>query len=238
MEREIYQYLKEKATSVSHLLLKHYAKIGLSDQQMMLILHLIAFQNEGKEFPTVKELENRMAAGGAEIMGMLQKLVQKEYIRIDEYMDDIQGVRYEYFDFDPLYHRIAKAAEMELSVNEAAAASQNEEKDLYTMFEQEFGRPLSPIECETLSIWIEKDGYSAELVEAALREAVVSGKINFRYIDRILFEWQRNNIRTAREAREHGLRFRQKYHRDDRSQKSPSSIPHFNWLEYEDEIDQ
>ena len=32
-----------------------------------------------------------------------------------------------------------------------------EETNLYTCFEQEFGRPLSPFECESLSMWIDDD---------------------------------------------------------------------------------
>lgn len=65
------------------------------------------------------------------------------------------------------------------------------EKSLYALFEDEFGRPLSPLEGETLSIWMDQDHHDAEMIRLALREAVLSGKLNFRYIDRILFEWKR-----------------------------------------------
>lgn len=88
--------------------------------------------------------------------------------------------------------------------------AKKQEGELYQQFEQEFARPLSPIEAETLSMWLDEDKHSAELISAALREAVVSGKLNFRYIDRILFEWKRNSIKTVEEAKAHSERFRKK----------------------------
>ena len=80
-------------------------------------------------------------------------------------------------------------------MNESIEEEQKEIKqlqvNLYTVFEKEFGRPLSPFECETLGMWEDQDQHHPNLIQAALREAVMSGKLNFRYIDRILFEWKR-----------------------------------------------
>ncbi|MBO8170765.1 MAG: DnaD domain-containing protein [Bacillaceae bacterium] len=239
MERSLYQTLKENHTVLSHLLLKFYTRIGLSDQEMMLFIHLLAFKNEGKEFPTVEELGERMSAEGSRIISMIQRMVQKDYIKLEECFDEQKGVHYERYDLDPLYEKIAKAAY--LAQLEQKEEPESEEKNLYTLFEQEFGRPLSPIECETLSLWVEQDKYNPELIESALREAVVSGKLNFRYIDRILFEWQRHNIRTAKEAREYSLRFR-KYQRKEQkpatstgTESGTASFPFFNWLDYDSE---
>ena len=47
------------------------------------------------------------------------------------------------------------------------------------------------------------------LIKSALREAVISGKLNFRYIDRILFDWKRNGIKTIEQAKSHGRNVRQ-----------------------------
>src|SRR5690625_4495392 len=77
---------------------------------------------------------------------------------------------------------------------------EKEKKNLYSMFESEFGRPLSPIEMETLVMWIEDDKYSPELIQLALREAVLSQVYNFKYIDRILLNWEKKNIRTKKQV--------------------------------------
>lgn len=110
---------------------------------------------------------------------------------------------------------------------------ENQEGLLYKRFEEEFCRPLSPIEAETLSMWIDQDHHSPELITAALREAVVSGKLNFRYIDRILFEWKRNGIQTIEQARVHGEKFR-KYNKQPRQEAKPikaDAYPSFSWLD-------
>lgn len=80
--------------------------------------------------------------------------------------------------------------------------------DLFTVFENEFVRPLTPMECETISSWLDKDRYPEELVLAALKEAVFAGKVHFRYIDRILLDWKRNRVFTVEQAKEYAQRFR------------------------------
>nr|WP_255506023.1 DnaD domain protein [Polycladospora coralii] len=104
------------------------------------------------------------------------------------------------------------------------------------MFERELGRTLSPMEYERLSSWVDDDGHSLELIESALREAVFSGKVNFRYIDRILLEWQKNQVRTPEEAVEYSRKFRQKgmlYRDDEASQKKNSNFLFYNWVNQE-----
>ncbi|WP_243734950.1 DnaD domain protein [Paenibacillus turpanensis] len=83
-----------------------------------------------------------------------------------------------------------------------------EQVDVFTMFEKEFGRPLSPMECETIVKWIDFDRYAEPLIAAALKEAVFAGKLRFNYIDRILLEWSRNQVRTVEQAKEYTQRFR------------------------------
>jgi len=85
---------------------------------------------------------------------------------------------------------------------------EQETPNLYSIFEQEFARPLSPMEYETITGWIERDQYPEPLIVLALKEAVFAGKVNFRYIDRILLEWQRNSIRTVEQAKAYAQRFR------------------------------
>jgi len=90
------------------------------------------------------------------------------------------------------------------------------------------------MEFETLKLWLDHDHYSPLLIKAALREAVMSGKLNFRYIDRILFEWQKKGIETIEQARDQGQKFRA--HQRIKMQTKPakqesSSVPLYNWLE-------
>lgn len=188
-----YKTLEAGNTTVSNLILMNYKGIGLTDEEMMLILHLLRFQSIGKTFPTISELENCMSANASRITCMLQRLIRENFLAIEEQIDVKTGMRSESYSFALLYQKIANYLE-DQQTNEIEKIP--EQKNLITVFEEEFGRPLSPIECENIIMWIEQDGYSEALILAALREAVISGKLFFRYVDRILYEWSRNNIKT------------------------------------------
>jgi DNA replication protein len=92
------------------------------------------------------------------------------------------------------------------------------------------------MEIEMISMWIDEDQHDVVLIEAALRESVVSGKLNFRYIDRILFEWKKNGIRSVQQAREYGERIRGQRSGGKVPERTPASSgprshPSYNWLE-------
>jgi DNA replication protein len=108
--------------------------------------------------------------------------------------------------------------------------------NIFQLFEQEFGRPLSPFECEHLTQWLDEDGHSEELIEAALREAVFCSKVSFRYIDRILLEWHRHGVRTVEEAIVHAKKFRQKgmlYQAPTEQKKENTGFSFYNWVNQE-----
>lgn len=83
---------------------------------------------------------------------------------------------------------------------EKSSASAALQENLYTLFQGEFCRPLSPMEVEQINFWAKK--YSPELLREALRRAVLNGKLSMRYIDRILLRWEKENIRCLREVQE------------------------------------
>ena len=49
---------------------------------------------------------------------------------------------------------------------------------------------------EIINAWIEK-GFSEDLVEAALDEAVQNGAFTLRYIDKVLYEWNRKGYKSV-----------------------------------------
>jgi DNA replication protein len=209
--------LREGAVQVPYLLLKSYKALKLSEQDAMLLMHIMAFvEKERAEFPTIDELQSRMAAPPEAVIASLQKLLKLGLLAIDERTDEATGVLYERYNFDPLYEKLAELLTGEVLESEKASAAAADasggdsagEKNLFTIFENEFARPLTPMELETISAWLDKDKYKEELIVAALKEAVFAGKLHFRYIDRILLEWGRNRVQTAEQAKEFTQRFR------------------------------
>ena len=70
--------------------------------------------------------------------------------------------------------------------------------EAYRLFEQEFGRTLSPIEAEEIGKLA--DEYGLDIVREALRRAVVQGKRSLRYTQRILGNWRDAGLKTLLEV--------------------------------------
>ncbi|OBR64780.1 DNA replication protein DnaD [Paenibacillus oryzae] len=197
------------------LLLKSAAELGLNHSEVMLLLQiLICSEGEGNDFPTPVELAEVMGSTSRQVEGWLGRLIKDGFLSIDDFVEPgtgIQGERYNWSGW------LMKAAEWETARKREARKSSESttmrktkpkpDTNLFSVFEQEFGRLLSPMECETISAWLDQDNYSEEIILFALKESVFAGKLSLRYIDRILMEWSRNRITNAEEARAHASKF-------------------------------
>lgn len=229
----ILKWLQEGNMTIPGVLLTHYKDIHLNEHELVLLLHVISSIDKGNAFPTPAELSSSMTISDSECSAILRRLIQKGYIEIrDGYSSD--GIRYEQYNIEPLWEKLIDFILFK-DKQEKAILNQQREMDLYTCFEKEFGRPLSPFECETLALWMDDDHHDPHIIKAALREAVISGKLNFRYIDRILFEWKKNGIKTIEQAKSYGKKFRQNQSQQrkqtESSTQTSKSIPFYNWLE-------
>jgi DNA replication protein len=232
MKTNILAWIQEGNISIPSILLSEYRKLNLNEYELVLLLNIISFLEKGHDFPTPEELSSRMTVSVSECNEMLRRLIQKGCIEImDQYSPE--GIRYEKYSVKPLWERLVEQFLLN-SKNSNELNKQGEETDLYTCFEKEFGRPLSPFECESLAMWMDDDNHDPKIIKAALREAVMSGKLNFRYIDRILFEWKKNGIKTIEQAKNQGKKFRQNQQHTRPQHEEPkqsTSVPFYNWLE-------
>ena len=115
-----------------------------------------------------------------------RSLIEKQYISIE--MNKSNGIIEEYISLDLFFKKI-NACLIENDTNDNSS-------DIYSKFEKEFGRTLSPVEYETISKWIENN-IPLNLIEAALKEAILNGVNSIRYIDKILFEWNKKGYKDS-----------------------------------------
>ncbi|MFA9556188.1 DnaD domain protein [Evansella sp. AB-rgal1] len=235
-EMMIQQYMDEPL-SIPSALMTNYTKLGLTEEQFLLLIHIKRFAQEGNYFPTPIEIQERMSIDENRCTLQLKEMLKKGFIKIHEKQDE-DGRLGEAISTKPLFEKLLVHLSNE-ALDENRNKKQLEEGQLFRRFEEEFSRPITPMEMEMISMWLDDDGHIPEMIEAALREAVVSSKLNFRYIDRILYDWKRNGIKTIQKAREHGERIRQ--HQQPRSSPTHESStaqqrsrhPHYNWLQGE-----
>ncbi|WP_017472171.1 DnaD domain-containing protein [Amphibacillus jilinensis] len=220
-------FLSEQITLPSRLL-SQYHTLSITEQELIVILHIHHAFLRGKYFPTPFEIAELSTFDEQTCSQLLRQLMQKNLLTIIETKDN-QGVVDECYSLEPLWELLySKKTEPK---NDEKQSSMN----IFILFEQEFGRPLSPFEIETINIWLDEEVFEPSLIKAALRESVLMSKLNFKYIDRILREWKRKGIRTVSDARAESKAFHNSKRSTESSRptKRDTSV-YYNWLE-EDE---
>lgn len=92
-------------------------------------------------------------------------------------------------------------------------------ENIFEIIEKEFGRTLSPLEIEMIRSW----NYPIEILKLAVQEASTSGQFVIKYIDRILYNWSKANVRTVDDARKYITNFRNRKERNNQLDESKSS---------------
>ncbi|MBB4823739.1 DNA replication protein [Sporosarcina luteola] len=229
-EERLRTWIEQGNVTISQLFFQRYKSLGIKDVDAMLIIQMMSFQSAGVMFPIPAAFADRMQLTEKEVTDILQYLMRRGYLSIDQ-SEDEKGVLHETFSLLPLWSRIME----QIATEQGQAEEQNscnEEGEIFTLFEQEFGRLLSPMECETISMWLDQDGHGVEIIRAALKEAVLAQKLSLRYIDRILFEWKKKNVKTLADIERNVKPFRASIGRPMPKREATSGKIHFyNWLE-------
>ncbi|MGY0691743.1 DnaD domain protein [Virgibacillus sp. FSP13] len=206
-------------------LLTNYKSLGLDEKDVMLLLQIYRFIFDENEFPTPAELASFLTIDEQECSAILRKLIQKGFLAIEQTKNE-QNQWSELYSLEPLWDKIFSPVKPKV---------EHEDGSIFILFEQEFGRPLSPFEIETINVWLDEDELAPSLIKAALRESVLMGKLNFKYIDRILRDWKKKGIQTVEQARDATKSF---HHKQISKQTTPTKKRdtsfYYNWLEGED----
>ena len=185
MKNRIKEFIKiNNNITIPDYLLKYRDKLDLSLEEFIVLVYLIN-QKDLVMFD-VNNLSSKIYMESNKVLELISSLNEKNYISIE--MKKTNGVIEEFISVDLFYNKIESII---LSTN-----SEPDNKDIYSIFETEFGRTLSPTESEIISNWIESD-IPEELIKEALKEAILSGVHNMRYIDKILFEWTKKGYKEA-----------------------------------------
>ena len=169
---------------IPNYLIKYLSKFDLDIKELLMIVYFL--NNKEKSTFNPKKISDDLYMDQNEVLNVLNSLMEKNYISIE--MNKVNGIIEEFISLDLFFSEINSY----LVENEKT----NNSNDVYSKFEKEFGRTLSPVEYETINKWIEGN-ISIDLIYAALKEAILSGVNSIRYIDKILFEWNKKGYKTS-----------------------------------------
>jgi len=163
-------------------LYKNYKKLNLTLDEFLLLTYFLNMK-DNITFD-INKIKKDMNLESSEVLEIINSLNEKNYISIETKKNN--GVIEEYISLDLFYNKISSML----------LDSEKEDKtsDIYSLFEKEFGRTLSPSEYEQISNWLNND-ISEEMIKEALKEASLSGVHTIRYIDSIIFTWKKKGYK-------------------------------------------
>ncbi len=174
---ELRDFIKAKSYVINSFVLKNINKLNISTNELLLLIY---FMNGNSVFDP-KIMKEALGLEEKESLDVFNSLIKKKFIEIKVKKGNVVE---EIVSLDLFYNQLLISCEKQEIVN----------SDIFTAFEKEFGRTLSPFEYEMISGWIENK-ISEELILKALKEASLNDVRNLRYIDKILFEWSKKNIK-------------------------------------------
>ena len=149
-----------------------------------------------------------------QVLEAYSSLMKKKLIKVKAEKDGY-GKIIERVCLDNFYNEIKSDAKK--------CEEKSSKEDIFSIFESSFGRTLSAMDYEIINAWIDR-GFSEELVIAALKEAVYNGALNLRYIDKVLYEWNRQGYKTVEDVNN---RFKEEKQSD---KLFETSVLNFDWL--------
>ncbi len=193
------KYLREmQCINYTRLLLLKAKELKISSDEVCVLLYVLELQEMKVVSITVKTLLDLTTYSNKELDMILSGLISKKLI-------------------------INKAGSIQIHhLKKVLLQPTNEpiidQKSLVDTFEIEFARGLSPLEIETIQQWKTEYKYEDDIIILALKEAVKSNVLSFRYIEGILHNWKKNGVK-------------QRYITQEEPVEETISASHYKWWE-------
>ncbi len=215
MSEAVLNALKEKPIVVPKILFQNYKKLNITEEELIILICLI---NEGEKVvynPSI--FTEQIGIDKYKAMQLLNDLSEKNMLAI-KLENNQSGKKEEYIYLDLLYNQL-----FNLLLDTTKKEEEPINNNIFSLFEQELGRTISPMEVEIIKEWLH-DGTTEELIKEALKEAIYNNVRNLKYVDRILFSWQQKGIKNKTDIMKD-----KKNHL--KTQQKVEPIYDYNWLE-------
>lgn len=183
--RELKNFVEKNIVDFTELLLTNYYKLDLDEVDAIILIKLHHLINKEITFISPKKLSESLSISSQTTAKRLNNLIDREYIKMELVKGD-NGKQRERYSLDKIYERILKADfEERKGIREVT-----KEKELVDLFESEFKKPLSVLDIQTITKWLNEDNYSFDEIKEALFIATKQNKLTIKYVDGILLRNQ------------------------------------------------
>ena len=158
-------------------IVKCISSIDITLNEFLLVLYFINVTDT----LNTDDIKDKLGFDENTAVETFSSLLNKKYIEMNVINKNNEVI--EKISLDPLFDRLA------LNKN-----TENKDTDIYALFERELGRTLSSFEYENINRWLES-GISESIIKGALKEAILNNVRNFKYIDKIVYEWSKKDVK-------------------------------------------
>ena len=218
MDDKILSLMINKPIVIPRIIFNNYKRLNITEEELIILIFIIDLGNKIVYNPDifVKELNIEKY----KVMEILNNLSEKKIITISVEKNSSNNKREEYISLELLYSKI-------LNLFKETKTKSIDTSDIFSVFEKEFGRTLSPMEYEIIKGWINDEKFSYEIIIEALKEATYNNVNSLSYIERILYDWSKKGIKTKEDVIKDKSNFR------NNRKKTNKEIFDYNWLEDE-----
>lgn len=188
--RQFIEIFKQGHLVIPLYFLKNYKKLKLTLEEFIFLMYLYQLGDKSLFNPSKYQEELQMEL--SKIMEYIDSLTEKKLIQV-EVIKNEKGLMEEVVLLDGFYRKLT------LNMVEEENEKSNYQSNIFEVVEKEFGRTLSPMEYEIIKAWLDND-MSEDLIKEAIKEATFNGVSNLRYIDKILYEWGKQGIKTVKDV--------------------------------------
>ncbi|MCQ9287649.1 DnaD domain-containing protein [Staphylococcus gallinarum] len=225
------EQLKSRPVIIRKELLDHYSDMGLNETELIILIKLLHSAEISNKQPSIETIQQGSTLDSREITAIIQRLIQYDLLELNVSKDE-EGKFTEYMNLDKFYTRLSEIIDS-IEKEEIAEDNTLAFENVFKNIEQTFGRALSPYEIETINQWLDVDHHELSVIQAALDEATSQNKLSFKYIDRILLNWKKNNVKTIEDSKKISRQFNQP-----QMKHTVQKVPKFDWLNGENPDDQ
>ena len=218
-QKQLVSLLENKSIVVPLLFFKEYKKLNISLEEFMFLMYL---KDKGYTFTfDPKKISEELGMSMKDILSFISSLTDKKLLLINTFKNE-KGIVEEKIDISLFYEKVASI------ICDDVVLENKEEVDssIFSSIEKEFGRTLNSSEIEFIKAWAST--FDNGVIIEAVKEAVLNGVSSIRYIDKILYEWDKKGIKTSEDVK-HFLNSKNK------ENKEPVEVFDYDWFDDEDE---
>ncbi len=217
MKEQLYKVLTSKKLVISDYLIKVALDNDLNLNEFLVLAY---FDNSFSNTFEVELISNTIGIDTSSTLEAFNSLMIKGLVSLDT-VKDMENRLIEVVKLDGVYASILE--------NTDECTREEVKTDVFKSFEKELGRTMSSMELEIINGWL-ISGTSEEMILGALREAVYNGVTNFRYIDKIIYEWDKKGFKTMDDVNAHIKNRYNEKSKDKTILKKEQDIVEFDWL--------